>query len=56
MRVPAINSSPRSGGHSKTGLMLRHLVDGNLLEYDGEDRTAHLGLNPISCSYRQLRI
>ena len=28
MRILALNSSPRSGGHSKTELMLNHLIEG----------------------------
>lgn len=28
MRILALNSSPRSGGQSKTELMLNHLVEG----------------------------
>ena len=28
MKILAINSSPRSGGQSKTELMLNHLVEG----------------------------
>ena len=33
MKVLSINSSPRSGGQSKTELMLNHLVEGRYLYY-----------------------